>query len=205
MRPPKSLKALENLGRVQLSKSFFMRDMLYSEISNFYSIPNIPDDPKMAIKAGKSLCETLLEPLQEKFGRISLRSAYRSPKLNQFGNEKGLNCANNETNFAHHIWDYPDKNGHYGAVATIVVNSFIPYFEETKDWQSLAWYIHDKLPYSTLHFFPNLAAFNIGWHEKPVRRIDSYIDPKGCLTKPGMVNHQGDHSARYEKMLKAVT
>jgi hypothetical protein len=23
-------------------------------------------------------------------------------------------------------------------------------------------------------------------HEKPERRIDSYVKPKGCLTKPGM-------------------
>lgn len=31
MRVPKSMKALEELGRVRLSKSFFMRDFLYSE------------------------------------------------------------------------------------------------------------------------------------------------------------------------------
>ena len=78
MRKPQSINALEELGRIRLSKSFFMRDFLYSEISNFYKIPNIPDDPDLAIKAGTKLCEELLEPLQETFGRIEIRSAYRS-------------------------------------------------------------------------------------------------------------------------------
>ncbi|XWK90690.1 MAG: hypothetical protein U7127_11755 [Phormidium sp.] len=33
MRQPQTVKSLENLGRVQLSKSFFMREFLYLEIS----------------------------------------------------------------------------------------------------------------------------------------------------------------------------
>lgn len=41
------------------------------------------------------------------------------------------------------------------------------------------------------------AAFNIGWHERPVRRIDSFIAPRGCLTKPGMANHGGEHGRWY--------
>ena len=61
----------------------------------------------------------------------------------------------------------------------------------------MAWWIHDHLPYSDMFFFPKLAAFNLTWHETPRRRIDSYVTPKGCLTKPGMDNHTGDHSAHY--------
>ncbi len=204
MKSPKSVKALEDLGRVQLSKSFFMRDMLYSEISNFYGIPNIPEYPDIAIEAGRQFCENLLEPLQERFGRISIRSAYRSPTLNKYGNENNLGCARNAFNYAKHIWDYRDENGCLGALATIVVNRYIPYYERTGDWQAMAWYIHDNLPYSTLYFYPKLGAFNIGWHERPKRRIDSYVRPKGTLTKPGMANHEGDHSAQYKDMLKAM-
>jgi hypothetical protein len=62
------MKALEELGRVRLSARFFMRDFLHSEIANFYGMPNIPDDPDLAIKAGKRLCEELLEPLEATFG-----------------------------------------------------------------------------------------------------------------------------------------
>jgi len=64
MRKPGSVKGLENLGRVRLSKNFFMRDFLYSEIANFHSISNIPENPDLAIAAGTRLCEELLEPLQ---------------------------------------------------------------------------------------------------------------------------------------------
>jgi hypothetical protein len=67
------VRSTEQLGRVRLSRSFFMRDFLYSEIANFHGIPNLPDDPNLAIAAGKRLCEELLEPLQATF--VASRSA----------------------------------------------------------------------------------------------------------------------------------
>jgi hypothetical protein len=66
-RAPKTVRSAENLGRVRLSRSFFMRDFLYSEIANVHRITNLPDDPQLAIAAGKRLCEELLEPLQATF------------------------------------------------------------------------------------------------------------------------------------------
>ncbi|MEL6384408.1 MAG: peptidase M15, partial [Cyanobacteria bacterium J06626_18] len=33
MKKPQTVKSLEEFGRVRLSKSFFMREFLYSEIS----------------------------------------------------------------------------------------------------------------------------------------------------------------------------
>ena len=86
MRKPQSMRALEELGRVRLSDSFFMRDFLHSEIASSYGIPNIPDDPDLAIEAGRRLCEECLEPLMARFGRISIRSAFRSVDVNRFGN-----------------------------------------------------------------------------------------------------------------------
>ncbi|MGV8955994.1 MAG: hypothetical protein ACOH2M_33185, partial [Cypionkella sp.] len=85
MRKPQSVKALETLSRVRLSENFFMRDFLYSEIAVINGFRNLPDDPDLAVAAGTVLCETLLEPLQARFGRISVRSAYRSAEVNQFG------------------------------------------------------------------------------------------------------------------------
>jgi hypothetical protein len=83
MRKPESVKKLEELGRVQLSKSFFIREFLYSEISQIEKIPNIPDNPDLAIAAGKQLCEQVLEPIQDALGRISIRSAFRSKQVNE--------------------------------------------------------------------------------------------------------------------------
>ena len=196
MRRPQTVRALEELGRVRLSRHFFMREFLHSEISVMSGIPNLPDDPDLAIKAGRQLCETLLEPLQQAFGRIALRSGYRSCAVNEHGNRHGFNCARNEADYAAHIWDRRDRDGNMGAMACIVVPWLLDRYEPA-EWRRMAWWIHDHLPYSTLQFFPKLCAFNIGWNEQPVRRIDSFIAPKGCLTKPGMPNHGGDHSALY--------
>ncbi len=195
-----SFRTLTNLGRQQLSPSFFMRDFLYSEISQIEGIANIPENPEIAIETGKMLCNEVLEPIQQKLGRISIRSAYRSPTINGIGaaNNNQYNCSKNEKNYAKHIWDIPNKNGHKGAMACIVVNSFLPYYEKTGNWQALAWWIHDNIPdYSTMYFFPKLCAFNIGWQENAVKRIDSYIKPKGCLTKQGMDNFNGCHKNGY--------
>lgn len=197
MRQPKSMRALEQLGRVRLSKSFFMRDFLYSEIANFYGMPNIPEDPDLAIAAGTQLCQHLLEPLVATFGGIAIRSAYRSPTINGFGNKKRLSCASNEFNRAKHTWDRLDANGHMGATACITIPWFADRYEKGRDWRAMAWWIHDHLPYSRMAFFPKLAAFNINWHERPQRLIESEIRPRGILTKPGMANHDGRHGQYY--------
>lgn len=197
MKKPGSVKGLEELGRTRLSKSFFLRDFLYSEIAAIHGIPNIPDDPDLAVAAGRRLCADLLEPLNDAFGGITIRSGYRSAALNAFGNLNRLNCASNEKDFAGHIWDRRDADGYMGATACIVVPQFADKYADGADWRALAWWIHDRLPYSRLQFFPKLCAFNIQWHERPRRRIDSFIAPRGCLTKPGMDNHDGDHSDRY--------
>jgi len=121
---PGSVKSLEELGRVRLSASFFMRDFLHSEIADFHGIQNIPDAPDLAIAAGRKLREELLEPLQATFGRLTIRSAYRSPAVNEFGNRHGLNCASNLRNYGRHIWDCRGAEGAMGAMATIVVPWF---------------------------------------------------------------------------------
>jgi len=174
-----------------------MRDFLYSDISNLHGIPNLPADPDLAIAAGRRLCEELLEPLQAVFGRLAIRSAYRSAAVNAFGNAHHNNCASNERNYARHIWDRRDARGSMGAMACIVIPWFADRLFEGTPWQALAWWIHDHLPYSQLQFFPKLCAFNIGWQEQPRREIYSFITPRGYLTRPGMPNHTGSHADHY--------
>ena len=200
-----SYEKLEEFGRVRLSSNFFMRDFLYSEIAAWHGLTNLPHFPEQAIWVGRKLCEELLEPLQATFGRIHIRSAYRSPDVNDFGNKNKLNCACNEANYAAHIWDCLDANGKRGATACIVIPWLVDHIERGGSWTDMAWWIHDHLPYSSLYFFPRLAAFNINWYEEPVRRIDSYAAPKGCLTKPGMANYGGNHRDQYVDFPALVT
>ena len=199
----KLCKELEVLGRVRLSDHFFMRDFLYSEISNAYGIPNNPVDKNLAIEAGTNLCRNLLEPLREKFGHLSIRSAYRSPDVNAKGaeNKNQHNCSSNKANHAAHIWDVRDDDGHLGATACIQVHWFSEQYEKGKSWEGLAWWIHDNLPYNSAFFFKNRAALNLNWRENPTRWIRSYIGSNGkYLTKPGMTNWSLDHSSEYKWM-----
>ena len=202
MKKLQTVPKLVELGRVQLSKSFFMRDFLYSDIAAIHGLSNIPDDPELAIAAGTRLCEDLLEPLQDAFGRIAIRSAYRSAEVNALGHAKGYNCASNERNHAGHIWDRRDAQGTMGATACIVVPGFANTHQAEGDWRRLAWWVHDHLPYSTMEFFPVRWAFNLQWSERPLRMVFSHIPgARGYLTKPGMAGHDDDHSAEWAGIL----
>jgi hypothetical protein len=197
MRKPKSVRSAEALGRVRLSPSFFMRDFLYSEIANVHGFSNLPDNPELAIAAGRMLCNELLEPLQATFGRIAIRSAYRSPEVNAYGNAHYQSCGSNASNAGRHIWDQRSADGGMGAMSSIAIPWLVDRLGKEATWQAMAWWIHDQLPYSELQFFPKLAAFNIGWHEYPKRRITSFAAPRGLLTKPGLPNHTGSHRSEY--------
>jgi hypothetical protein len=182
---PASVAALTELGRVRLSNSFFMRDMLHSEIAQVHGLLNAPDDPELAIEVGTRLCEELLEPLQERWGPMRIRSAYRSRQVNALGNamqregKAGYNCATNEANAAAHIWDMLDEDGCKGAMACVVLPGFYDAHRQEGGWQVLARWIDDNLNYSQLWFYPWMWAVNVGWHERPKRRVDSYAEPKG--------------------------
>jgi len=182
MRKPASMRGLENLGRLRLSKHFYMRDFLMSEISAYHGIPNIPNDPGRAIAHGTRLCKDLLDPLQETFGRIAIRSGYRSEGLNTYGNENNLNCARSDNPMECHIWDTPNR-----AIAgtSLVVPWFADQYAQGRDWRDLAWWVHDHLPYSEMWFFPKLAAFNLVWRSEPLCTISSYIAPRGMLLRAG--------------------
>ncbi|GFE65898.1 hypothetical protein [Litoreibacter roseus] len=190
--------SLETLGRIRLSKYFFMREFLYSEIGNFHERQNIPENPDLAIEVGKAFCSTLLDPLHETFGQIAVRSGYRSPSLNRFGNENKLNCARNDYPGECHIWDRDEGDARIGG-ASIVIPWFADQYSQGRDWRDLAWWIHDHLPYSEQWYFPKLAAFNLTWEPIPRRTISSYIAPRGKLLAAGATPDEDDASraARY--------
>jgi hypothetical protein len=192
------MASLEALGRERLSRHFFMRDFLHSEISNFFGMPNIPDDPDLALHVGRKLAWELLEPLVETFGPIAIRSAYRSPSVNGYGAAHKLNCAANEANRASHIWDQRDEQGHCGATVCLVIPWFADQFDQGRDWQDLAWWLHDHLPFHAITFFARRAALNLTWREAPERRISSWIGPTRKILRPGEVPPpEAERRARY--------
>ncbi|MCH9829790.1 MAG: peptidase M15 [Gammaproteobacteria bacterium] len=203
---------LETLGREKLSRSFHMREFLYSETAYAEAIANIPDDPALALAAGRALCENVLEPIQDKLGRLSIRSGYRSSRVNEIGNRNRYNCSSNEKNHAAHIWDRRDSNGFMGATACIVVTSFLPYYQKTGDWTPLAWWIWENVPHCCSQFwFPNLAAVNLRWSENPKaeRSIQTYVvNPhtrdKSALVKAGVPTVPGPYQRLYRPYLATL-
>ena len=214
-------KALEDFGRERLSKHYFMRDFLYSEVAEAHGIPNVPDDAELAVRAGKALCRNLLEPLRHIFGHITIRSAFRSANVNGFCNCHNMSCSSNKASYANHIWDHKDSDGFMGATACIVIPWFVDWMSEGegRDWRVLAWFIHDHLPYSEMVFFPQNAAVNltwrgdpgdpvqhgevrqfdgssstIVWRSEPRRRVEAHAKPKGLLIKNGKPKKEQDRN-----------
>jgi hypothetical protein len=178
---PSTYAGLDRLGRVSLSKSFHMREFLYSEVAVHLALRNVPENVDAAVHAGRQLCERLLEPLQDAFGRVHVRSGYRSQKVNEAGVEK-YSCARDNDGF--HVWDRPTTAGHgAGAVACLSIPSVSKRVLTGKaDDLAIAWWIVDHLPdWSFLEFFAthphsDEVAFNIGWHERPFKTILTWRD-----------------------------
>lgn len=120
---PGTYLGLDKLGRLALSKSFHMREFLSSEIAVHHKLRNVPERDRLefAVFAGRNLCEKLLEPLQDTFGRLHIRSDYRSREVNAVGVGKH-GCAADNDGF--HTWDYPSKSNGRGADACISTPGF---------------------------------------------------------------------------------
>ncbi len=176
---------LEKLGRVRLSDNFYLRQFLYSEIAAAAAIVNFPDFPELAIETGTMLCGQILEPLQKQFGPLVIRSGFRSARLNAYGAANRLNCAANCKNYAYHIWDHLDAQGHKGAAACIVAPGFNDRHSSPDAWRHLACYIRETLPYHRLTFFTHDNAFNLGWHENPDLEIRPPRQQQKAITAEG--------------------
>lgn len=157
-------RELDRIGRIRLSRSFLFRDFLHSEIAAAYGIINKPDNLDLAVDTGSRLCVELLEPLQEEFGPIRIRSGYRSAALNAFGHKHHLNCASNEKNYAAHIWDRLDEEGRKGASACVVIPSLFG-SKSTSDSieKSISVWARKHPSCDHIRFFKQPATFNIGW------------------------------------------
>jgi hypothetical protein len=172
------VRGLEGFGRVRLSRNLFICDFLYGEIA-IHGIRNLPDHEDLAVDAGRMLCERLLEPRQSTFGRIAIRSAYHTAEVSSLRSPRYGSCASPNRDRARHIWDERSADGGMGgAMSTIVVPWLVDRLPQGVSWVGMAWWIHDHSSYSELQCFPKLAAFNIGWHEYPKRRIASFVKPR---------------------------
>ena len=186
---PQSYSGLDRLGRIALSESFHMREFLYSEVAVHYQLRNVPDKGGLAraVEVGSKLCGLLLEPIQKQFGRVHVRSGYRSLEVNAAGVEKH-NCAADNRGF--HTWDHPSDRHGWGATACISVPRLSKaVLSGASSYESIAWWIYDHLPeWGHVEFFAtpehsDEVCFNLGWQEIPKKTITTWRGGRDSLLK----------------------
>lgn len=69
---------MESFSLTRLSKNFIMRDFLHTNYNSVAGVCNYPEKPEVVLAAGKALCENILEPIIEKFGKIFITFGYQS-------------------------------------------------------------------------------------------------------------------------------
>lgn len=94
----------EALGRQRLSKNFILRDFLFSTDAATLGLSNFPEDSAQVIRAGKALCEKVLEPVLEKFGKFAITFAYQSREVLELGWSQEKREAKGD-NSNPHQWD----------------------------------------------------------------------------------------------------
>ena len=67
----------ESLARIRLSQNFILRDFLFSTESASLVLSNYPEHPDLVVAAGRALCEKVLEPVLERFGRFAITFGYQ--------------------------------------------------------------------------------------------------------------------------------
>lgn len=95
---------IEALARVRLSKNFILRDFLFSAECAARCASNYPEDPDAVIRAGKALCERVLEPVAEHFGRPAITFGYMCREVIDMGMSEAERLANYHSSNPHH-WD----------------------------------------------------------------------------------------------------
>ena len=95
------MSRLDEWGRTRLSKHFILRDFLYSARGEILGITNYPqDDVHQEIKSGVALCEKVMEPVLEKFGRFAITYGYQNRTLIEAGYKKSAKHSSDP-----HHWD----------------------------------------------------------------------------------------------------
>ena len=94
----------DKFTRTRLSKNFLLRDFLYSSDSDFRGICNLPKSRELVIRSGRALCENILEPIIEKWGKVFITFGYQS-KSGIEADWSPTKCKESSRSSNPHQWD----------------------------------------------------------------------------------------------------
>lgn len=101
---PITAAEIDQLGRTRLSPNFILRDFLFCASSAARGFSNFPENPGQVIRAGKALCEKLLEPILAEFGRFAITYGYQSRESIDADLVKTSKAFHRDCSSPHH-WD----------------------------------------------------------------------------------------------------
>lgn len=106
-RDKEQMAIYEKWCRQRVSKNFIIRDFMFSTEAAVMGLSNRPSDNLQQVeKSAKALCEKVLEPILEHFGRFAITFGYQSRQvIEAFGNLKTTTAS------SPHHWD----RGTYGS------------------------------------------------------------------------------------------
>jgi hypothetical protein len=95
---------LTNIELARISRNFILRDFMYSTHAKLMGVPNEPEDLDMVIKSGKAICEKILEPILEHFGRFAITFGYGCRQVVEADMSEAQRAANPRSSSPHQ-WD----------------------------------------------------------------------------------------------------
>ncbi len=162
---------VRKLARVRLSQSFFMRDFLYSDITVEREETNVPIRSELAVIAGRELCRTILEPLAQTFGGLTIVCGYLNP----------THCRLNRRDPKVHCWGFLDDNETIVAGASIYLPWFMDQHSLATDGKYLAGWVIQNLPCDHVLLDCDDNSIILCWTPKP--RLLTRTRHKGVTTE----------------------
>src|SRR4051812_42606434 len=97
------IRQYDKWSKTRLSKSFIIRDFLFSTESAAMGLSNLPEDRSMVLRAGKALCEQVLEAVLTHFGRFAITFGYQCREAIEADSRSGKRLNPRGSN--PHQWD----------------------------------------------------------------------------------------------------
>lgn len=118
---------------MKISEHFSKREFEKSGTALRLGISNVIDDPEHLLNLS-SLCATVMEPIREKFGPISISSGYRDPAVSRAvgSSEKSSHCRAEACDF-----EAFQSGGNLEVFNWIIKESGISYDQCIAEWFSL--------------------------------------------------------------------
>ena len=156
-----NLQDLEDFGRIRLSKSFLVRDFLYSEAADYFGMSNLPQKPDLMITTGRELCRRILEPLTATFGPLHIHTGYLADEI----------CAITDQPSDPFQWDRTEDNDGIGAGAEIFIPGLPEQLINQGAWRSIACWVSEKLPIHQAVFNLERRTITVSWNSRPGRAV----------------------------------